>query len=223
MPRWELERVGLPLLSRLSRLLIALPLMALVACVQNTATGSGPSPSSDFIVISDFAVPRGVVRLDPTMGFSLYRGEPGVPAQQRAASVGRAVAFLVTDTITDRLRARGYDATSTTNPNPAGSGYRALIVSGTFRTIDEGNRRRAGDEHSAVIADVAIKAELPGGGVQPVQSFTVDSRSAPRVRDENGATMRETGVDADATDVGAEIARVVGEVARRNNWLPARR
>ncbi|HTW50263.1 MAG TPA: hypothetical protein VME45_00010 [Stellaceae bacterium] len=223
MPRWrEIERVGLPLLSRCARFAAALLLLVLAACAETGATALSGS-SSDFIVVGDFAVPPGVVRLDPTMGFSLYRGEPGVPARQRAASIGRAVDFLVTDTIVDRLRALGYDAVSTSNPNPVGSGHRALIVSGTFRTIGEGSRRRAGDEHSAVIADVAIKAELPGGRVQPVQSFTVDSRSAPRVRDNNGATSRETGVDADATNVGAEIARVVGEVARRNNWLPARR
>jgi len=214
--------VGLPLLSRFARFAAVLPLLALAACAQTGRTAPSGS-SSDFIVVSDFAVPAGVVRLDPTMGFSLYRGEPGVPARQRAASIGRAVGFLVTDTIVDRLRALGFDAVSTSNPNPVGSGYRALIVSGTFRAIDEGNRRRAGDEHSAVIADVAIKAELPGGGVQPVQSFVIDSRSAPQTRDNNGATSRESGVDADATNVGAEIARVVGEVARRNNWLPARR
>ena len=208
-----------PLSSRLFRLIAILPLLALAGCVQGLATTSTPS---DFIVISDFAVPQGVVQLDRSFGFSLYRGEAGVPTQQRGASIGRAVAFLVTDTIADRLRARGYDATSTTNPNPAGSGYRALIVSGAFRAIDEGQRRHVGDEHSAVIADVEIKAELPGGRVQPVQSFTVDSRSAPQTGAESGATKRETGVDADATRVGAEIARIVADVARRNNWVPTR-
>jgi hypothetical protein len=199
---------------------VLLPL-ALAACVGASTAINGSS--SDFIVVSDFAVPEGIVRLDPTMGFSLYRGEPGVPKERRAASIGRAIDFLVTDTIVDRLRARGYEAVSTVNPNPVSTGYRALIVSGTFRTIDEGQRRRAGDEHSAVIATVEIKAELPGGGVQKVQSFTVDSRSAPQARDNNGATKRETGVNADATNVGAEIARVVAEVARRNNWVPAHR
>lgn len=213
--------MGLPLSSRCRRWVAALALLALAACTQNAMLGS--SSPSDFIVISDFTLPQGVVHLDPSFGFSLYRGEPGVPAERRAASIGRAVAFLVTDTIADRLRALGYDATSTTNPNPASSGHRALIVSGTFRAIDEGERRHPLQAHSAVIADVTIKAELPNGGVQPVQSFAVDSRSAPKVHEENGATRRETGVDADATAVGAEIARVVGEVARRNNWLPARR
>jgi hypothetical protein len=195
--------------------------LALVACVEGVTVANGPP--SDFIIISDFVAPEGVVHLDPSFGFSLYRGESGVPTQQRAASVGRAVSFLVTDTIVDRLRARGYDAVSTVNPNPIGSGYRALLVGGTFSAIDEGQRRRVGAEHSAVIVTVEIKAELPGGGIQRVQSFTVDSRGAPETRAESGATKRETGVDADATRVGAEIARVVAEVARRNNWVPVSR
>jgi hypothetical protein len=214
--------VGVPLLLRLTRISAVFALLALAGCAQDGLQGLGSSKPSDFIVVSDFAVPAGAVRLDPSFGFSLYRGEAGVPPEKRASSIGRAVGFLVTDTITDRLRALGYDAVSTTNPNPAGSGYRALIVTGTFRTIDEGQRRHPLEAHSAVIADVAIKAELPGGQVQPVQNFTIDSRAAPQAQANSGATKRETGVDADATNVGAEIARVVGEVARRNNWLPAR-
>jgi len=202
----------------------ALPLLAaalLAGCVENV--GPASSKPSDFIVVSDFTVPEGAVHLDPSFGFSLYRGEAGVPKEKRAASIGRAVAFLVTDTVVGRLRANGYDAVSTVNPNPVGSGYRALIVSGTLRTIDEGQRRRVGHEHSAVIAEVEIKAELPGGATQRVQSFAIDSRVAPPARPESGATRRETGVDADATKIGAEIARVVTEIARRNNWLPAGR
>jgi hypothetical protein len=195
-------------------------LVTVAACVQVSAGPSGPS--SDFIVVSDFAVPEGSVRLDPTMGFSLYRGEAGVPKQQRATSVGRAVSFLVTDTVVDQLRARGYDTVSTSNPNPSDTGHRALIISGTLTTVDEGQRRRAGDEHSAVIGQVNIRAELPGGGVQHVQSFAVDSRTAPPASANSGATSRETGVDADATRVGAEIARIVAEIARRNNWVPVR-
>jgi hypothetical protein len=174
-------------------------------------------------VVSDFAVSAGAVHLDPSMGFSLYRGEAGVPKEQRAASIGRAVAFLVTDTVVDQLRARGYDTVSTSNPNPSDTGHRALIVSGTLSTIDEGQRRRVGNEHSAVIGQVNIRAELPSGGTQNVQSFAVDSRSAPPATANNGATKRETGVDADATRVGAEIARVIADIARRNNWLPATR
>jgi hypothetical protein len=200
------------------RLIAALPLFALAACVEGLTVV--PGPASDFIVVSDFMVPEGAVRLDPSFGFSLYRGEPGVPTQQRAASIGRAVGFLVTDTIADRLRALGYDAQSTTNPSPQ-TGSRALLISGTFREIDEGERRRPSEMGSAVIADVQIKAEVPGLGVRPLQSFTIDSRTAPQATVTGAATRRETGVDADAARIGAEIARVVADVARRNNWVPA--
>jgi hypothetical protein len=199
-----------------ARVFAGLLLLALTGCVEGVGDPSGPT---HFIVVSDFAVPEGAVHLDPSFGFSLYRGESGVPTRQRAGSVGRAVAFLVADTIVERLRARGYDATTATAP--ASSSYRALIVSGTFRAIDEGARRRVGNERSAVIADVEINATLGNGTTQPVQRFAVDSRSAPPAPPQGTATGRETGVNADATRLGAEVARVVAEVARRNNWVPA--
>ena len=199
--------------------LAILSVLALSGCVEGATVPGAPS---DFIVVSDFTVPEGAVKLDPSFGFSLYRGGPGVPPTQRAASIGRAVAFLVTDTIAERLRGLGYDAQSTINPSPQ-TGMRALLVSGAFRIIDEGSRRHPTEVHSAVVADVQIKAEVPGIGVRPVQSFTVDSRSAPPVAATSGATAREAGVDADAVRIGAEIAGVVADVARRNNWVPVRR
>jgi hypothetical protein len=195
-------------------------LIALGAC--NGPSSPISTTSSDFIVISDFALDEGIVALDQSFGFSLHRGTPGVPTEQRAGSVGRAVAFLVTDTITERLRALGYDAASTTNPAPQ-TGGRALLVTGVFRAINEGARRRPGEEGSAVIVEVTIKAEIPGRGIETVQSFTIDSRRAPAVAPSSGATHRETGVNTDATRVGAEIARVVADVAKRNNWLPMAR
>jgi hypothetical protein len=205
----------------IARAAAALALLAMAGCVEGLTVSSGPA--SDFIVVSDFALAQGAVRLDPSFGFSLYRGEPGVPAQQRASSIGRAVGFLVADTITDRLRTLGYDAVSTTDPAPM-TNARALIVTGTFRQIDEGERRRPNEVGSVVIADVQIKAEVPGlAGLQPVQSFTVDSRTAPHVGAQSAATRRETGVNADAARVGAQIAGVVAEVARRNNWMPIKR
>ena len=201
----------------IARAATALALLTMASCAEGVSISG---PASDFIVVSDFIVPQGAVRLDPSFGFSLYRGEAGVPAQQRATSIGRAVGFLVTDTITGQLRALGYDAVSTTDQAPKTSS-RALVVTGTFREIDEGQRRRPEEVGSAVIADVQIKAEVPGlAGLQPVQSFTIDSRTAPRVSAPTAATRRETGVDADAARIGTQIAAVVADVARRNNWVP---
>jgi hypothetical protein len=198
----------------LAKLALTLTLLTPAGCVEGVA----PGPPSDFIVISDFTVPEGAVRLDPSFGFSLYRGTAGVPTAQRAAAVGRAVGFLVTDTITQQLRALGYDAESTVNPAPH-TGHRTLLVSGTFREIDEGERRRPREARSAVVAEVQIRADVPGIGISPVQSFSVASRGAPPAATASAATSRETGVDADAARIGAQIAAVVAEVARRNNWV----
>src|SRR5205814_1159855 len=111
-----------------------------------------------------------------TFGFSLYRGTPGVPPRQRAASVGRAVAFNVGDAIVEQLRRAGYDAVLSdgTTPEPDG---RALIVTGAFRNINEGQRRRVGAENPSVSAygEVDYRAG-PGAALQRISNFALDSR-----------------------------------------------
>ena len=72
---------------------------------QYEATTAHPNP----ILIREFAFSPGIVTLDPSFGFSLYRGEQGVPREQRAAGLGRAVAFNLTDAmarVADRPRLR---------------------------------------------------------------------------------------------------------------------
>src|SRR5579872_2193534 len=103
-----------------------------------SAVPSGhPSP----IVVRPFSVSPGQVTLDPTLGFSLYRGAPGVPAQRRAASVARAVAFTLADAITTELGDLGYDVVRSDTAG-AESGGRALIITGGFDRIYEGHRHQ---------------------------------------------------------------------------------
>src|SRR5262249_15195305 len=174
---------GMKLFRGLVGLLVVL---GLAGCIDEGAGGARP----DMIVVTEFAVTPATVVLDPSFGFSLYRGQPGVPQQQRATSIANAVGFLVSDTITERLRQLGYDTASTTDPNPR-IDSRALIVTGAFRQIDEGHRRQVGAEQSAVVADVQVRATGPGARPDPVLSLHVDSRQLPR---ELAARGRETGV-----------------------------
>ena len=95
------------------------------------------------ILIREFAVSPGIVTLDPSFGFSLYRGERGVPREQRAAGLGRAVAFNLTDAMAEYLTGLGYDVLRS-ETGAVEPGMRALVVSGSFRRIDEGQRRRVG-------------------------------------------------------------------------------
>jgi hypothetical protein len=77
------------------------------ACAEHSDTPAPVHP--DLIIVRRFATPRRIVTLDPSLGFSLHRGQSGVPPARRAASVARATAFIVADTITQQLRDMGYD------------------------------------------------------------------------------------------------------------------
>src|SRR5438045_96875 len=68
---------------------VLLCLCATACAEQQTAAVGRPNA----IIVREFALNQAAITLDPTFGFSLYRGTPGVPPRQRAASAGRAVAF----------------------------------------------------------------------------------------------------------------------------------
>src|SRR5712691_8197028 len=110
----------------------------LVGCVPQLGQGlAHPAP----IIVREFAFSPGIVTLDPSFGFSLYRGEAGVPPRQRAAGVARGAAFSVADTIAQQLAASGYDVVRSDRAAPEPGG-RAMVISGTLRQINEGYRRR---------------------------------------------------------------------------------
>src|SRR3954447_17524239 len=142
-------------------------LFILAGCTPpHEATTAHPNP----ILIREFAVSPGIVTLDPSFGFSLYRGERGVPREQRAAGLGRAVAFNLTDAMAEYLTGLGYDVLRSESGSVE-PGMRALIVGGTFRRIDEGQRRRVGAENSGVAVDIAIEYQVYGQAAQRLAAF----------------------------------------------------
>src|SRR5947208_15641557 len=150
--------------------------VALAGCVPELA-GSPAHPNP--IIVREFAASTGVVTLDPSFGFSLYRGVSGVPPSQRAAGVARAAAFNVADAVTQQLVASGYDAirSNTAVPEP---GARALIVSGVFRQIDEGRRRRVGAENPSLAVSAQIDYQVEAAAPQRVTELHLDSRQVPQ-------------------------------------------
>src|SRR4051794_7671062 len=152
--------------------LFFLVLLSLAGCVaQNEAPTLHPNP----ILIREFAVSPGIVTLDPSFGFSLYRGERGVPREQRAAGLGRAVAFNLTDAMAEYLTGLGYDVLRS-ETGAVEPGMRALVVGGSFRRIDEGQRRRIGGENSGVTVDIAIEYQVYGQTPRQLAAFQLDSR-----------------------------------------------
>ncbi len=194
-------------------------LVILAGCVPQSAGGPAhPNP----IIVREFAFSPGVVTLDPSFGFSLHRGSAGVPARQRAAGVARAAAFSLADAITEQLTASGYDAIRSDDAAPE-PGARALIVSGVFRQIDEGRRRRVGAENPSIAVDAEIDYQTAGAAPQRITELHLDSRRVPPSGTAGVSARRRADANLAATRVGAAIARTVIETARLNNWPAAPR
>ncbi len=206
--------------SVLTAVSAALCVVALAGCVPGR-TGSPAHPNP--IIVREFTASTGVVTLDPSFGFSLNRGAPGVPPSQRASGVARAAAFSLADAIAQQLSLQGYDAirSDTAGPEP---GARALIVTGAFRHIDEGRRRHVGAENPSIAVDGEIDFQAGTAAPQRITELHLDSRQVPRDAIV-GVSGRRGGVDVNlaATRVGGAIARYVSETARLNNWPTASR
>jgi len=200
--------------SLLTAVSAVLFVVALAGCVPERA-GSPAHPNP--IIVREFAASPGVVTLDPSFGFSLNRGASGVPPSQRAAGVARAAAFSLADAIAQQLVASGYDAirSDAAAPEP---GARALIVTGAFRHIDEGRRRRVGAENPSIAVDAEIDYQVEAAASQRITELHLDSRQVPQSAVVGVSARRGVDVNLAATRVGAAIARYVGETARLNNW-----
>jgi hypothetical protein len=203
-------------MARNARLLAAALALALAGCagfgVRPPSSVNGYPAKPERIVVRVFAVPEGVVTLDPTLGFSLYRGQPGAPRAERAASVGRAAAFVLSEALIGELRAAGLDAVRDEGGPPDAS---ALVVSGSFEAIDEGLRRHPSRRPSDVVADAAVAYEAPGIPSKRLLDLHVDSAAlaAGAVADAN----------EDARRIGRQIGEAVVALARRESWLAAAR
>ena len=197
----------------------ALFAVALAGCVPERA-GSPAHPNP--IIVREFTFSLGVVTLDPSFGFSLHRGASGVPPSQRAAGVARAAAFSLADAIAQQLVASGHDAIRSDSAVPE-PGARALIVTGAFRHIDEGRRRRVGAENPSLAVDAEIAYQVEAAAPQRITELHLDSRQVPQSAVVGVSARRGVDVNLAATRVGGAIARYLSETARLNNWPGASR
>jgi len=198
------------------------------ACVTGDHAGSGYPPRPDIVIVRPFEVPESVVILDPSFGFSLRRGAPGVPRAERAAAVGRAAAFALADALIEDLKAAGLDAVPASSAAPVPEA-KILIISGTFGEIDQGLRRSVGRVapgagQSRVVADARIDYELSGSTQK--QLLTVHADSAEIAADKTsepltsiGSQLQIADANADAARVGRAIGQAIVELAHRANWV----
>ena len=195
--------------------LLAFFFSGLAVCADYPEASAPAQP--DHIIVRRFAAPRRVVTLDPSLSFSLHRGQRGVPPARRADSVARATAFILADTITQQLRELGFEAIQSDEAGP-GPGGRALIIHGVFRRINEGHRRRFAAQDASVAVAVEIKLQSYDANPRRLTAIQLDSLQIP---DQSGA-HRETGVSSSATRLGVAIANIVSDFAHGENWRARR-
>lgn len=197
---------------RLVPIVLAL-LLAVAACAPKGGEPAFPLTHLNPIVVHEFAFSLGAVTLDPTLGYSLDRGAPGVPRAERAQAVGRAAVFNLTDALSGELNRLGYDVV-TGQDGAVMPGARALIVNGDFQHIYEGHR------HEGASADVSVAIDYQLGGRPPQRlvEFALDSQRLGREGLVPAAGQHGEDVNYEATRLGAAIGRYVAELAQQNRW-----
>ncbi|HVE07584.1 MAG TPA: DUF4410 domain-containing protein [Paraburkholderia sp.] len=211
------------------------------------ATTVAPQVRPDNIYVYTFASNANDVKLDNGgVAHKLMTRFTGDTSAAQQAADATAASEEVANEIVHKLQAMGLHAVRADVPPPAGQN--ALIVQGSFDTIDAGNRRRRtliglGAGKSDVGTNVQILYKPAGGEATVLQSFdaNADSGKMPGVAETAGvgaaaghiATSAAVGgglhaagetkhdtVSQDAKRLGDSIARQIAQVGVTQGWLP---
>jgi hypothetical protein len=145
--------------------------------------GGGDLAKPQVVLVSDFVVPADGVKLDTGFAARVKRSMKGANDQAVRAEIARRVTAAINETVVARLREAGIEALPGTR-QLAIEGQTTLVVGGSLRRIDEGNKARRsvvgfGAGKSSVVADVQV-THLGSGGPKDVLAFTAEAASAPR-------------------------------------------
>jgi hypothetical protein len=182
----------------LSRGWIAVALVVLAGCTQGSSQveTAAALPSPQVIVVQDFAVWPGEVKLDPGISGTidetlLGNGLPPRTAKER--ELGQQVADALADKLVVEIRDLGFQAQRGTGLPP---GYTTgLLVTGQFVGIDQGNRaERVAIGLGAGRSNVRVRTQVfdvGPGGRKLADEIEVDAKSglAPGMAETMGATM----------------------------------
>lgn len=136
--------IGCRALRGMLSLLIALPLLALLASgcasaqLSSVAVVQGALPKPDMIVINDFAVTAGEVKLDQGFAATAIRDAQGRQPKAEEVRVGRLVADKLAQALVKELNAAGIRAVrASAKLRPSQT---TAILQGAFLSVDAGNQ-----------------------------------------------------------------------------------
>lgn len=218
--------------------------------VTNASTYSAmPQARPENIYVYAFASTPDQVKLDGGMIQKMESRFDGTSALKKQTDDAVEVREQVADEIVHQLQSMGLHAIRADSPAPADRN--ALIVQGSFETIDAGNRRRRmlvglGAGKSQVGTSVQVLYQPAGAAPQLVQSFdaSADSGKAPGVAETAGigaaaghvatsavaggglhavSETKHAGMSADAKRLAGSIAKQVAEIGVEEGWMSSDR
>lgn len=219
-----------------------------VTSVSEQAAPLGTSPAT--IYVSAFDIDANDVKVDRGGAMKQIKADiDGTSVAQTQVDTAAQARDDVADEIVSELQQMGLHAVRLEGPVPAGQN--ALIVTGRFQTIDEGNHRRRmligfGAGKSEVGASVQLVYQTANGMTQVAQTFdaSADSGKAPGIAVTGGvgaaaghvATAAVAGaglhavsdkkrgsVSAESKNIAEAVARQVAQFGVAQGWyVPTR-
>lgn len=211
-----------------------------------SAASARPQARPDIIYVYTFDADPDQVKLDNAGMLRKMKTQlDGSSTAQKQVADADQVREQVADEIVRQLDALGLPAVRTDAPPPADRN--ALLVQGSFATIDAGNRRRRvliglGAGKSEVRGTVRILYQPAGGAARVVQRFDADADSgkAPGIAETAGvgaaagsvvsaaavggglhavSETKRAGVSDDAKRLGDAVAKQIAQLGVDNGWL----
>ncbi len=192
------------------------------AYVAMTRTPGEPLPRPDQVVVYDFAVTPGDIKLDRGVGPSMVRDMGNTTQTEEEIRVGRAVAEALAIELVDDLQSQGIRAYRAIEAPPPSS--TTLSVKGHFRKIDQGNRT------TRTVVGFRLGGSQLGTSIQIYQGVGSRQRLVSEAEAATESSLKpgitslftETFVSAIKTDAkrtAKAIAKKFGNYYKRQGWI----
>lgn len=184
--------------------------------VQTMYERQGPISRPERILVYDFAVAPGEVKLDRGVSAELEQMAKGTPRTEQELQVGRATAAALSDELVKQINEMGLVAQRVVGV-PA-NWANAVLIEGQILSIDEGNRTERvviglGAGRSSVRTDVQVY-EARGTQLVRIAEFMTDARSGykPGAAETMGlgAAAGDLAVSAAVTAAGTVASETLG-------------
>jgi len=227
--------------SKLAAAGLALAMLAGCASTDVIQTRrAGELPRPERVLVRNFAVTLADVELDRGLGPTISRDAQGEVASSQALELGRAASDALAEAMVARLREAGIPAQRASRNAPVDP--RALIVTGKFLTMDEGNQTLrvlvgfglGGSEvrtrtqtwlEEQLIAEaetIAKSGKKPGVAVTLGAGAAMGTAATAAAVAAGTTAVSEgllTSVQADARRTGDELAERIVRAYRERGWL----